>query len=166
MSSIRVACPSCGRSLKAPPAAAGRSARCPACGSGVPIPPPPPFDPLSALSDDDAAAPGRISIDALRADSSRPCPYCFEPIQADALKCKHCGEILDARLQKQRRPRKSPGVAALLSLIIPGAGQMYRDRVASGLLWFCVVPIGYLAFVLPGLVLHLLCVILATTGDD
>ncbi len=31
----------------------------------------------------------------------KKCPFCFEDIQCDAIKCKHCGEFLDAN--KHRR---------------------------------------------------------------
>jgi ribosomal protein L37AE/L43A len=32
---------------------------------------------------------------AIQQDSTAPCPYCREPIQREARKCKHCGEMLD-----------------------------------------------------------------------
>ena len=107
--------------------------------------------------------------------STKPCPYCFETIKSEALKCKHCGEILDARLkkaraleQKQSQPQArkwSPGVAALLSFLIPGAGQMYKGHVGAGLAWLFFVFVGYSLFIVPGLVLHLICILTAATGD-
>lgn len=30
-------------------------------------------------------------------EPSVPCPFCAEPIQPRAIKCKHCGEFLDGR---------------------------------------------------------------------
>lgn len=51
----------------------------------------------------------------------------------------------------------SPGLAAVLSLLIPGAGQLYAGRPAAALLWFILVGIGYLLF-LPGLLLHVFCI--------
>ena len=54
----------------------------------------------------------------------------------------------------------NPGIAAALSLIIPGAGQLYAGRAGSAAVWFFVVMIGYL-LILPGLFLHVLCVISA-----
>lgn len=59
----------------------------------------------------------------------------------------------------------SPGVAAVLSLVIPGAGQMYKGNVARGLVWLIAVVVGYLFLIRPGLVLHFLCIVLATQGD-
>jgi len=54
----------------------------------------------------------------------------------------------------------NPGLAAVFSLFIPGAGQLYAGRVVSAILWFLVVTAGY-ALILPGLVLHLFCIISA-----
>ena len=53
------------------------------------------------------------------------------------------------------------GLAALLSFIIPGAGQMYRGHVIRGLIWFVCVVLGYFAFVVPGVILHLACILFA-----
>lgn len=54
----------------------------------------------------------------------------------------------------------SPGLAALLSLFVPGAGQLYAGRPVAALLWFLVVTAGY-ALILPGLVMHLFCIVSA-----
>jgi TM2 domain-containing membrane protein YozV len=59
----------------------------------------------------------------------------------------------------------SPGVAAVLSLVIPGAGQMYRGKVGIGLLWLLFVLGGYALFVIPGVILHLICIVSAASGD-
>lgn len=103
------------------------------------------------------------------------CPYCKEEIKEGAIKCKHCGEILDSDVKAERIKEKraslpkirkwSPGVAAVLSLIIPGAGQMYKGNVLSGLFWLFIVIIGYVFLIIPGLILHLICIVLAASGD-
>jgi len=59
----------------------------------------------------------------------------------------------------------SPGVAALLSLIIPGAGQIYKEQIGRGLLFLAFVVIGYVAFVVPGLIIHILVIIDAARGN-
>jgi TM2 domain-containing membrane protein YozV len=61
--------------------------------------------------------------------------------------------------------RWSPGVAALLSFLIPGLGQMYKGQVINGLVWFIVVAVGYAFLIIPGLVLHVCCVLGAAMGD-
>jgi hypothetical protein len=61
--------------------------------------------------------------------------------------------------------RWSPFVAFLLSLLIPGLGQVYKGQALNGIVWFCVVLVGYAALIVPGLILHLCCVIGAASGD-
>lgn len=51
----------------------------------------------------------------------------------------------------------SPGLAAVLSMLVPGAGQMYTGNILSGLLWFMLVAASY-TLILPGLFLHLICI--------
>lgn len=117
---------------------------------------------------------------------TKTCPYCTGEIHIDALKCKHCREILDDDLRTSReaksqtqpqdvmhreqiipnRERKwSPGIAALLSFLIPGAGQMYKGNVVSGIFWFIFTIIAYFMLIIPGLVLHFICIFAATSGD-
>ncbi|GHB52831.1 hypothetical protein [Mongoliitalea lutea] len=110
-------------------------------------------------------------------ENQKKCPFCAELINRDAIKCKHCGEFLDSSLRQARKTESqvfinatqerkwSPGVAALLSFIIPGAGQMYKGNIFTGLVWLIFVIIGYMALVLPGIILHLICIISATSGD-
>lgn len=67
--------------------------------------------------------------------------------------------------QAAPQPLWNPGIAALLSFIIPGAGQMYKGQVLNGLAWFAMVVVGYFFICIPGFVLHLLCVGSAAMGD-
>lgn len=47
----------------------------------------------------------------------------------------------------------SPALAAVLSLLVPGAGHLYAGRPLAAVLWFAMVAMGYVLF-LPGLLLH------------
>lgn len=55
----------------------------------------------------------------------------------------------------------SPGAAAALSLLWPGAGQIYAGRVGAGLMWMLFTAIGYWFLFFPGLFLHFFCVVSA-----
>lgn len=107
---------------------------------------------------------------------SRVCPFCAEEINWQALKCKHCGEFLDESLTQDGRsirrgnsaiqPHYNLGVAAVLSLVIPGAGQMYKGNVGTGFAWLVGVAVGYAMLIVPGLVLHLICVVNAASHQE
>jgi predicted Zn finger-like uncharacterized protein len=59
------------------------------------------------------------------------------------------------------RKRFSPLVACLLSILFPGLGQIYTGRLLAGIAWFFFVLFGYVCFIVPGIVLHILCAISA-----
>jgi hypothetical protein len=59
-----------------------------------------------------------------------------------------------------------PGEAAVLSLFVPGLGQMVRGQVGLGIFWLVAVPVGYLFCLLPGFVLHLVCIVTAAHGAE
>lgn len=61
--------------------------------------------------------------------------------------------------------RWSPIVAMFLSLIIPGLGQMYKGQTINGLVWLVLTVAGYFFLVIPGLILHLLCILGAGMGN-
>lgn len=96
------------------------------------------------------------------------CPECQKEISSAAASCPGCGHPMMAPAQMAAAPPQakwSGGIAALLSFLIPGAGQMYKGQVANGLLWFVFVVAGYCALIVPGLILHLFCIIGAASGD-
>jgi hypothetical protein len=132
----------------------------------------PAHNPMALLPIKPAAAPGEDTI---------ACPFCGETILAIARKCKHCNELLDPALRAashpmqvnvgiqhvppaymQRQNRHSQGVAALLSFFWPGAGHIYCGEVGAGIGWMMATFIGYVAFIIPGIILHICCIVAAS----
>jgi predicted RNA-binding Zn-ribbon protein involved in translation (DUF1610 family) len=117
---ISFACPRCGKKLKAPDNAVGKTSKCPGCGSPVTCPEPvydaelvdaapggvdpySDFDtdkPYSLVEPQPGAAPGG---DAPLGEARRPCPMCGEMIVATAAKCRFCGEVFDPALKKAKK---------------------------------------------------------------
>jgi zinc-ribbon domain len=96
------------------------------------------------------------------------CPECGKEVSSAAASCPSCGHPITGASQApiQAPERKwSPGVAAVLSLVIPGAGQMYKGQIFSGLVWLFFVVIGYALYIVPGILLHLCCIFAASIGD-
>lgn len=95
--------------------------------------------------------------------ATKRCPFCAEEILAAAVVCKHCRRDLLPNVSSQvaSSSAPSPGVAAVLSLVIPGAGQMYTGNVGTGIAWLLFTAVGYVAFILPGLILHIVCILSA-----
>ncbi len=52
-------------------------------------------------------------------------------------------------------------IAAILSLIVPGLGQLYNGYLIRAILWFLAVGVGYYMLIVPGVILHICCVIFA-----
>jgi TM2 domain-containing membrane protein YozV len=88
------------------------------------------------------------------------CPECNNQISDVAPACPACGFVLKDNVIFIKH-EKSGLLAAGLSLIIPGAGQLYKGRVFSAIIWFLLIGTGYVTFFLPGLILHAACVLMA-----
>ncbi|MBS0265635.1 MAG: DUF4339 domain-containing protein [Planctomycetes bacterium] len=113
---------------------------------------------------------------AKSADRSQ-CPFCCEDIARDARICRFCGEVLDPVLYRakedrapviniiHRTPKWHPGVAAFLSFLFPGLGQLYKGEVFRAIAWVGVVIMGYMCFLFPGVLAQLGCIVDAACGD-
>ncbi len=62
----------------------------------------------------------------------------------------------DDEVQAYQGP--NPGIAAVLSVLAPGLGQVYAGRLLAGGLWFLATLASYSAILLPGFLVHALCV--------
>ena len=98
------------------------------------------------------------------------CNYCGKSICSDCSVaigqesyCRECAPIkTGAQTKKEER---SPALAAILSFVIAGLGQIYKGQILNGLVWLVVVVLGYIFLILPGIVLHLCCIFGAASGD-
>ena len=105
-----------------------------------------------------------------QSESVKECKFCGEVILAKAIKCRFCNEFLDGRqreiasttvnqsktivIRQLRPPESNLGIAAILSLLFPGLGQLYKGQVLNGFVWMFLVFGGYVFFVIPGVFLH------------
>jgi TM2 domain-containing membrane protein YozV len=55
----------------------------------------------------------------------------------------------------------SPGLAAVLSVVIPGLGHIYAGRLGAGFVWFLASAFGYWAILVPGFLIHVASVYFA-----
>lgn len=89
---IRFSCSSCGKRYEQPESAAGKTGKC-KCGATVHIPAISSLDAPSAPAPEVTPPPPPLPA----APATKPCPFCAEPIQAAAKKCRHCGEMIDGK---------------------------------------------------------------------
>jgi TM2 domain-containing membrane protein YozV len=74
------------------------------------------------------------------------CPECSHQVSKTAAACPSCGAHL--------RSNTNNGLAAVLSLLIPGLGQLYQGRVLTGLILFVLtlstlmILVGFLFWIL------------------
>ena len=138
---ISFQCPNCGKKLKAPESAVGKSSAYPRCNTMVTCPAPV-YDAevVSEGGDDecyDKAHPHRVSSSSI--ESRHPCPMCGELIVAGAAKCRFCDEVFDPALRTSKEKKKSrnywpedeqlSGLEMVLGVLCSGIGCI------AGLVW-------------------------------
>ena len=92
------------------------------------------------------------------------CPACRHSVSEEAEACPSCGHPFTPRSNVVVMAHVwNPVIAGLLSLIIPGLGQVYKGQIIRGVLWLCVVGLAHLLFWwffdIPGIIMHTLCVL-------
>ncbi len=114
---ISFSCKNCGKRLKAPESAAGKSSNCPGCGRPVTCPSPRSMDEepdvpeilddIDPYADLDDGSAYRVPDEPAEAAESRmPCPMCGEMIASSAVKCRFCGEMLEKSPKPVAGPKK------------------------------------------------------------
>ena len=101
---ITVEC-KCGKRLKAPASAAGKRAKCPACGNVLTItaPPPPAEDDMGLNALYDLADQESKVAEQQAASGSPRCPGCSREMPAGAVLCVNCG--YDMRTGSKLKPK-------------------------------------------------------------
>ena len=63
-------------------------------------------------------------------------------------------EMRDEFGEVRVRRLPSPGIAAVLAVLLPGLGHVYAGRLLAGALWFLATSFAYWAILVPGFLLH------------
>jgi predicted nucleic acid-binding Zn ribbon protein len=97
--SLTVNCPGCGRVIVLDPNELHLTIQCVQCQTcfnvSRPAPPSPNFQQPPTESAFTLGGSANATPEYNVASGGRCCPFCAEPINPDAMKCKHCGELLD-----------------------------------------------------------------------
>lgn len=84
------------------------------------------------------------------------CKECNQEVSSKAKTCPHCG---CPRLKfKDVGFFEFEPLYAVLSLLIPGLGQLVKLQILNALVWFIVVVCLYSVYLFPGIIAHILCI--------
>ena len=85
--------------------------------------------------------------------------------------CVKCSGILYNEISTKEGERNQMSnnnndtLAGLCSFLMPGLGQLIQGRVGSGILWFIGTSIGYACFIVPGIIMHICCIVNAANNN-
>jgi predicted nucleic acid-binding Zn ribbon protein len=86
-------------------------------------------------------------------DPTKKCPYCAEAILADARKCKHCGEMLDAKplvieqTGKQYKKEMLLGAGIAIAGVLVAIFSIPFESSTAMMVGILMVPLGLLVFI-------------------
>ncbi len=116
---MQMQCGACSGLIEVPQGQEGQSFACPLCGAVVVT-----LAPVAAAQTGQAGARAPVTGD------TKSCPQCGEAIQASAVKCRHCGEWLDAA-----RRAAVKGAEALLPKFQKGMKGLGWGLIVFGVLY-------------------------------
>lgn len=101
------------------------------------------------------------------------CSKCGTGTEDTASFCSKCGASLAGGANPNspvtvivNGTNANPILAGILSFLIPGLGQVYNGQFIEAVVWFFMTGLGYLFFVLPGLILHICSIIAAYRSNQ
>jgi TM2 domain-containing membrane protein YozV len=88
-------------------------------------------------------------------EGTKFCSNCGKSIDEKAEICPHCGVRVKEAPTHTHVEKKSTGIAAVLSFLIPGLGQIYNGQIGKGILFIIVGVILFLTiFIFIGIILY------------
>lgn len=75
------------------------------------------------------------------------CPHCGSVISKEAEICPKCGVRVKQAPPAYTEQKKNPGIAAVLSVVFVGLGQIYNGQIGKGIL-FIILGIVFLALII------------------
>lgn len=74
------------------------------------------------------------------------CAHCGNEIDIEATTCPDCGVLQQDKAMKGNE-LKNPGLAAVLSFLIVGVGQIYNGQIGKGILFMVIQVINFIIMI-------------------